>query len=249
MLAVGTQYLLALADAAQIENARALEKADEVHLQQATDSHDAGVGTNLDVLRARVQLQTQQQALINAENTFAKDKIALNRLIGLAGGPGDYADGYGSVRGVCELPLSDAMALAFQRRKDLLDLQAQIEVATQTRKAVRAERLPTLAFGGYYGVVGEIGGLYHGVVRGAGEGAGSGVQGSAAARENEVAGAQVTALQQQMRVAQGNDRVADSFGDAGCAVVERAGEGGAEQCRSGDAGAAGRDRPVHGGCG
>ena len=32
-------------------------------LNQAVASHDAGVGTNLDVLRARVQLQTQQQAL------------------------------------------------------------------------------------------------------------------------------------------------------------------------------------------
>ena len=81
-LAVGTQYLLALADAAQIENARALEKADVV-VRQATVSHDAGVGTNLDVLRARVQLQTQQQAVISNENAFAKDKIALNRLMGL----------------------------------------------------------------------------------------------------------------------------------------------------------------------
>jgi outer membrane protein TolC len=82
-LSVGTQYLLALADASQIENAQALLKSDEVALRQATASHDAGVGTNLDMLRARVQLQTQQQVLINAENTFAKDKIALNRLIGL----------------------------------------------------------------------------------------------------------------------------------------------------------------------
>jgi len=56
--------LLALADAAQIENARALEKADDGGVpKQAKDSHDAGVGTNLDVLRARVQLQTQQQAV------------------------------------------------------------------------------------------------------------------------------------------------------------------------------------------
>src|ERR1700722_14738745 len=37
-LGVGTQYLLALADAAQIENARSLEKADEVALEQAADS-------------------------------------------------------------------------------------------------------------------------------------------------------------------------------------------------------------------
>ena len=52
-------------------------------LQPGQASHDAGVGTNLDVLRARVQLQTQQQTLINAENIFAKDKIALNRLMGM----------------------------------------------------------------------------------------------------------------------------------------------------------------------
>ncbi len=47
------------------------------------------------------------------------------------------------------------MALAFERRKDLLSLQAQLEVADRTRKAVRSERLPALAFDGYYGVLGE----------------------------------------------------------------------------------------------
>jgi outer membrane protein TolC len=56
-------------------------QADQEVLRQATLSHDAGVGTNLDVLRARVQLQTEQQALVQAQNTFAKDKIALNRLM------------------------------------------------------------------------------------------------------------------------------------------------------------------------
>jgi len=52
--AVGTEYLATLADEAQIANAQALEQADEEVLRQATLSHDAGVGTNLDVLRARV---------------------------------------------------------------------------------------------------------------------------------------------------------------------------------------------------
>jgi outer membrane protein TolC len=204
-LSVGTQYLLALADAAQIENARALEKADEVAYQQAKDSHDAGVGTNLDVLRARVQLQTQQQAVISDENAFAKDKITLNRMIGL---PADQeitltdAAPYAEFAG---LPLADAMQLAFQRRKDLLGLQAQLEVATQARKAVRAERLPTVAFDGYYGVLGQIGGLYHGVFA--------------------------------------------ATGDAGCAVVERTGEGGAKQRRAGDPGSTGRERQIQGGGG
>ena len=120
--AVGTQYLAALADEAQIANAQALVTADEEVLRQATLAHDAGVGTNLDVLRARVQLQSEQQALVKAQNTFAKDKIALNRLVGL---PAEqqltltdsvpYAD-------LTEMSLGDTKTLAYQRRKDLLEL-------------------------------------------------------------------------------------------------------------------------------
>ena len=64
--AVGTQYLAALADEAQIANAQALVTADEEVLRQATLSHDAGVGINIDVLRARVQLQSEQQALVQS---------------------------------------------------------------------------------------------------------------------------------------------------------------------------------------
>ncbi len=197
-LAVGTQYLLALADQAQIANAKALEQADQVSLQQAAASHDAGVGTNLDVLRARVQLQTQQQTLINYENTFAKDKIALNRLIGL---PADqqialidaapYAE-------YAELPLEDAMRVAFQRRKDLLSLQVQLDVARQAKKAVRAERLPSVSFDGYYGVLGEIGGLYHGVFAATGKVSVPVFLEGTLRGQREVADAQVTALRQQI---------------------------------------------------
>ena len=46
-LSVGTKYLQCIADGAQIANAIALEKSDEVALRQATLSHDAGVGINL----------------------------------------------------------------------------------------------------------------------------------------------------------------------------------------------------------
>lgn len=161
--AVGTQYLAALADAAQIADAQALVIADQEVLRQATLEHDAGVGTNLDVLRAQVQLQTEQQTLVTAQNTFAKDKIALNRLIGL---PAEqeltltdsvpYAD-------LVEMSLDDTKVLAYQRRKDLLELEAQLEVATRSRKAVKYERMPSLAFNGYYGVLGETHGSYHGV--------------------------------------------------------------------------------------
>jgi outer membrane protein TolC len=197
-LAVGTQYLLALADAAQIENARALEKSDEVALQQATDSHNAGVGTRLDALRAQVQLQTQQQAVISAENTFAKDKIALNRLIGLPADQEIALTDTAPYAEYAELSLDDAMKLAFLRRKDLLSLQAQMEVAAKTQKAVRAERLPTLAFNGYYGVLGETSGLYHGVFAATGKVSVPVFQEGQLRGEREVADAQLIALRQQI---------------------------------------------------
>ena len=197
-LAVGTQYLLALADAAQIENARALEKSDEVALQQATDSHNAGVGTRLDALRAQVQLQTQQQAVISAENTFAKDKIALNRMIGLPADQEITLTDTAPYAEYAELSLDDAMKLAFLRRKDLLSLQAQMEVAAKTQKAVRAERLPTLAFNGYYGVLGETSGLYHGVFAATGKVSVPVFQEGQLRGEREVADAQLIALRQQI---------------------------------------------------
>jgi outer membrane protein TolC len=160
---VGTQYLATLADEAQIANAQSLVTADEEVLRQATLSHDAGVGINLDVLRARVQLQTEQQTLVRAENTFAKDKIALNRLIGLPAEQELTLTDTVPYAELAEMPLDQAKALAYQRRKDLLELEAQLEVTERSRKAVKYERMPSLAFNGYYGVLGETHGLYHGL--------------------------------------------------------------------------------------
>ena len=197
-LGVGTQYLLALADASLIENARALEKADQVAYQQAKDSHDAGVGTNLDVLRAQVQLQTQQQAVINSENAFAKDKIALNRMIGLPVDQEITLTDTAPYAEFAELPLTAAMRLAFQRRKDLLSLQAQLDVAIQAQKAVKTERLPTLAFDGYYGVLGQVGTFYHGVFAATGKISVPLFQEGQLRGEGEVAQAQVIALRQQI---------------------------------------------------
>jgi len=161
--AVGTQYLAALADQAQIANAQALLTADQEVLRQATLSHDAGVGTNIDVIRAKVQLQSEQQVLVKAENTFAKDKIALNRLIGLPAEQELTLTDSVPYAELAELPLEQAKALAYQRRKDLLGLEAQLEVAERSRKAAKYERMPSLAFNGFYGVLGETTGLYHGV--------------------------------------------------------------------------------------
>lgn len=197
-LEVGAKYLQCLADSAQITNALALEKLDEAALRQATLSHDAGVGINLDVLRARVQLQTQQQVSIAAENTLAKDKIALSRLIGL---PADQELTLTDTVPFSEFEAMaepDALKLAYTRRKDYLSLEAQLDVAQYTARAVRYQRLPTLAFGGFYGVLGETTGLYHGDFVAQGRLQFPIFQEAALRGENEVATAQISRVRSQL---------------------------------------------------
>ena len=196
--AIGTQYLAALADQAQIANAQSLVTADEEVLRQATLAHDAGVGINLDVLRARVQLQSEQQALVRAQSTFAKDKIAINRLLGLPAEQELNLTDAVPYANLAEMPLEQACALAYQRRKDLLTLTAQLEVAQRAQKAVKYQHLPSLSFNSDYGVLGVTHGNYHGVFTAQGtlkipifeEGRFRG--------ESEVAAAQQISLQRQI---------------------------------------------------
>jgi outer membrane protein TolC len=61
------------------------------------------------------------------------------------------------------LPLDMAKQVAYKRRKDLLSLQSQLRSAELQRRAIAYERLPVVKVGGYYGVLGETHGLYHGV--------------------------------------------------------------------------------------
>ncbi len=197
-LAVGTAYLQVIADAAQIENERSLVKADELALQQTRDLQTAGVGTHLDTLRAQVQLQAEQQTLVSAENQYAKDKIALNRRMGIAADQELTLTDTVPYVELARMELPDAMTLAFQRRKDLLSLQAQMEVASQTQKAVRYQRLPTVAFGGYYGVLGETRGLYHGVFTAQGSLNFPIFKEAEFRGEREVADAQLVALRRQI---------------------------------------------------
>ena len=198
VLQVGSQYLTVLADAAQIANLQAQVQTDQVALDQARVRQQAGVGVHLDTLRAQLQLQTEQQSRITEQGTYAKDKIQLNRLMGA---PADqvyvltdtapYAD-------LAMLPQNITLEYAFSKRKDLLSLQAQQEVARETARAVHFERLPTVAISGFYGVLGETNGLYHGAFVAQG-GVNFPIFKEAQFRgEAEVAQAQLMALRQQI---------------------------------------------------
>ena len=163
VLAVGTAYLKILADQTTVTNAQAEEASTRLSFSQASDRLQAGVGTSLDNLRAEVQYKQDQQATISAINQLAKDTIQLNRIMGLPAGQQLELTDTAPFAALAALPLDVAKDTAFAHRKDYLSLIAQIDVAQRELRAVKFQRLPVLAFNGYYGVLGQTEGLYHGV--------------------------------------------------------------------------------------
>jgi outer membrane protein TolC len=149
---VASAYLHAIAAASEVENATALEAADKLLLDQVHAAHEAGTAANLDELRARVQLQAQQQALIAAQNEVEKDMILLKREIGVDPGqkviltdPAPYSD-------LAAQTPDEVRAVAYKNRQDYQNLQNQLIEVKAIHLAYRSQRLPTLSFGGYWGV-------------------------------------------------------------------------------------------------
>src|SRR5581483_3486199 len=86
VLAVGNTYLQTIASGARVETAQAQVQTAQALYDKAVDQQRAGVTPAIDTLRARVQLQTRQQQLIVARNSYAKLKLSLGRVIGLPPG-------------------------------------------------------------------------------------------------------------------------------------------------------------------
>jgi outer membrane protein TolC len=159
---VATAYLHAIAAASQVDNAKALEATGALLLSHAHDAHLAGTASNLDELRARVQLLAQQQALIAAQNTLEKDLILLKREIGIDPGqkialtdPAPYSD-------LATQTPEEVRAVAYKNRQDYQKLQNEAVELKAVHAAYRSQRLPSLSFGGYYGVSQVSGAGAHG---------------------------------------------------------------------------------------
>lgn len=161
VLNVGNTYLQALAAKARLDYAQALLKTDETAFNQAHEEHLAGVVANLEELRAKVQLQSQQQAVIAAQDDFEKAKIALNREIGLRPEQPIVLTESSPYAELHPMDLVDARNEAYANRQDYLALKQELIVADRERAATRHERFPTLTFGGNWGVTGVSGGVYH----------------------------------------------------------------------------------------
>ena len=195
--AVTTAYLQVLADEANLDNTIAQETAAKALFDQALARDQAGIGIKLDVLRAQVEYQQRQQQHVSADAQVDKDGIQLNRIMGIpAGQELDLTDDT-PFSELTDLDVTQAEQTAYKNRSDLLSLEANIDVGVHEVRAVKYQRLPTLAVNGFYGILGQDSGPYHGVFTAEGSLRFPIFREAAQRGEQETAETQLTTLREQ----------------------------------------------------
>jgi outer membrane protein TolC len=154
VLAVGYTYLQAIADEARIETAEAQVKTARALYDQAADQVDAGTSPAIDSLRAKVELQTRQQQLIQARNTFAIQKLTLARVIGLSPGQEFELTDKSPYQPFEIVTVDEALKRAYASRSDYQAAMTDVRAAEFSRKAAVAGYLPSLSFNADYGAAG-----------------------------------------------------------------------------------------------
>ena len=158
--AVAALYLNGESQQARAEAAQSRVTASTTLLKLATDKHDAGTATGVDVLRAEVQLANDRQALLEAETQRQQALLALARAIGISP----------------RMPIELAERLAYQpqapdgteslitaammHRADFRSLQSERGGLVDRQRANQARSYPKLSVNGNFGGIGRsVGGM------------------------------------------------------------------------------------------
>jgi len=152
--AVAGAYLQIIADASRTDAIKSQVQTAQALYDRAVDQQKAGTSAGIDVLRSQVELQQQQQRLLAQQNQFAKDKLALGRIIGLAAG-----QDFNIAETVPFAPLNSitqeqALRTALDQRPDFQSYAAQVRAAEQSVLAAHGQRYPVGTVSGDYGDVG-----------------------------------------------------------------------------------------------
>ena len=152
--AVSNAYLTTITDAARVEAIQAEVNTAQALFDRAADQKNAGVVPGIDVLRAEVQLRTEQQRILAQTNQVEKDKLALARAIGLPRGQ--------QVVLLDKLPFSplpasreELLKQAYDSRPDFRAAQATIRAAQFAIDAARSEHWPSVVVQADYGDIGN----------------------------------------------------------------------------------------------
>jgi outer membrane protein TolC len=169
VLTVGNAYLLCIADAARIEAVNAELATSKVSLDQAIAAHDAGTSPRLDVLRAQVDYQNEQQSLISTKNNLEKDKLALARTIGLPLDQNFRLTDLVPFKSLDNVDPQAAFVAALKSRKDLAAYAEQVKSAADQKTSAWAYQLPVASVAADYGDIGTTPGHSHGTFSATGQ--------------------------------------------------------------------------------
>ncbi len=154
VLATAGSYLQLVATRARADAAAAQVVSFTAIYRQAADRLEAGLATRVDALRAKVQLQTQQQRLRSLEGDVETQKLKLSRIIGLPPGQRFTATDAAPYAPQTAFNQDDALRRAQADRTDLQAADSGVKAAELIVKAARAERMPSLAVNADFGASG-----------------------------------------------------------------------------------------------
>ena len=147
-LLVVSQYLAALRAAEQVRTVQSRVDLALALADQAQQLEENGIGTNLDTVRAKVELQNARQALLVAQADSQKALYGLARLLDLDPRQQIQLADQSYFSATPEFPGDAGISSALANRPELQSLLSQEAAARMQQKAARDERLPSLGVGG-----------------------------------------------------------------------------------------------------
>jgi outer membrane protein TolC len=155
ILTAGDAYLIVISDRSNVDSIQAQVKTADTLYQNNIDLNKHGVIASIDLLRAQVELKTQQQRLIAAENQLNIDKLTLARVIGLPKGQEFRLTDSVPYAPLGSMKLYQALQQAYASRPDYLSAKSQVEAAELTYQGAAAENYPWLSTEANYGDIGS----------------------------------------------------------------------------------------------
>jgi outer membrane protein TolC len=148
-------YLQSETATAEVEAAQSRVETSRVLEKLATDQHDQGLATAIDMVRSQVRLARDEQTLLVAQNNFQTSLLALARFLGMPPGtPLEPAEKL-EFRHFDAPDIGQALPAALAARDDYRSLISQQQSLTEQEKASHSRYLPTLAVNGNYGAAGR----------------------------------------------------------------------------------------------
>jgi outer membrane protein TolC len=155
ILTTGNAYLIVISDHANVDSIRAQVKTAETLYQNNVDLNKHGVIASIDLLRAQVELKTQQQRLIAAENQLNIDKLTLARVVGLPKGQAFQLTDSVPYVPLESMTLNQALQQAYVTRPDYQAAKSQVQAAELAFQGASAENYPWLSSETNYGNIGS----------------------------------------------------------------------------------------------